>query len=80
MEFALPHLHVRWKDTERALFEVAALHQVDPALRDKGLTEVAKTLKGKLLWELGPFPTEGDADAVRARLSALGVRAEKVWE
>src|SRR5688500_9039632 len=74
------HLHIHWRGAGPAAFEVAAVRQVDPALRDKGLTEVAKILKDKPLWELGPFPTEGDADAIGARLSALGVRVEKVWQ
>src|SRR4051812_47787720 len=73
MQFVLAHLHIHWRDAKPALFEVAAVRQVDPALRDKGLTEVAKILKDKPLWELGPFPTEGDADGIRAKLLALGV-------
>ena len=44
------------------------------------MTDVAALLKGKDGWQLGPFATEAEADAVAEQLRAAGLTVEKKWE
>lgn len=75
-EAAKTHLRVTWKQMELAPAGLGALRRIDSELRDKGIAEVAAMLKGKGRWELGPFPTEAQADAVAEQLRAAGLTVE----
>lgn len=69
-------LYVYWAQATPSPREIAALHQIDPALQKQTSQEVAAILKDEDWWRMGPFLDENEISQLEAQLRSAGLTVE----
>ena len=74
------YLYVLWIQGYPSLKEFTALHQVDPDLRDRDISEVSAMLQNAVYWRLGPFISTVACDEMELKLRSVQLLVQRKSE
>lgn len=79
VSYNYPYVYVFWRQAEPAPDEIAAIHEADPRLKGKDVSQVVSLLKNEECWPIGPLDSAAESDRISSQLRAAGLRVEVKW-